>query len=96
MFERGISANEILEKVRPSEHSHHFTDTLRGEVNALSNVARKHPAASGSTLAAVSLVAFGLGFLAGHLESDARKPVKTFFKKRRRRFGRGARRGPFA
>ena len=92
MFERGISANEIFEKIRPSEaNRHHLSDTVRGEVNALANVARKHPAASGSTLAVVGLCAFGLGFLAGHLEGKTQMPKRTLFRKRPRRFSRRSR-----
>ena len=67
MFEQKTSSSELLDRLRFSQKTpvERAGSMVRGEVDALGRTAREHPAASGSALALVGLVAFGLGFLAG-------------------------------
>ena len=75
MFERDRSLQDIFDRLRQADprSRHHVTDMVRDEATALAKTARAHPAASGSALALVGAVAFGLGFLAANIK---RKPVE--------------------
>ncbi|WP_319519419.1 hypothetical protein [uncultured Martelella sp.] len=87
MFEHKTSPGDLLDRLRFSQQTpvERAGSVVRGEVNALSKTARQHPAASGSALALVGLVAFGLGFLAGNASSsEAPAPRKRIFRSRRR------------
>ncbi|MET3598655.1 hypothetical protein [Martelella mangrovi] len=86
MFEHKTSPSDLLDRLRFSQQTpvERAGSVVRGEVNALSKTARQHPAASGSALALVGLVAFGLGFLAGNASSEAPASRKRIFRSRRR------------
>ncbi|WP_152534582.1 hypothetical protein [Martelella sp. AD-3] len=86
MFEQKTSSSELLDRLRFSQKTpvERAGSMVRGEVDALGRTARQHPAASGSALALVGLVAFGLGFLAGSAGSEASVPRKRLFRTKRR------------
>lgn len=91
MFDRRITTPDVFEKLRPTQFARRNDAgaVIRDEVNALAAVARKHPAASGSTLAIVGLLGFGLGFLASQSCSTSAKPRKSIFKKRKSHWSSG-------
>ncbi|TPW28038.1 hypothetical protein FJU08_18520 [Martelella alba] len=92
MFEKVSTPSDLLERLRPSRPQS-VQDVVRDEVNALALTARKHPAASGSALALVGLVAFGVGFLSGRVCEQAHTPKRRIFRRRpspRERFSEAA------
>ncbi|WP_345900195.1 hypothetical protein [Martelella sp. UBA3392] len=86
MFEQKTSASDIMDRLRFSQKTpvERASAMVRDEVDALARTARKHPAGSGSALAFVGLLAFGLGFLTAHAGQDDSVPKKRLFRSRQR------------
>ncbi|AJY47664.1 hypothetical protein [Martelella endophytica] len=88
MFDSKTTTSDILERLHLSEPKPAASATalVRDEIDALARTARKHPAGSGSALALVGLVAFGIGFLVGHADSSESVPRKRLFRQRPKRW----------
>ena len=86
MFDNKPSAADLLDRLRFSEKTpvERAGSMVRGEVDALTRTAREHPAGSGSALAIVGLIAFGLGFLTAYNSNEGSVPKKRIFRDRRR------------
>lgn len=84
MFDYKPSAAELLERLRFTEKTpvERASAAVRDEVGAIARTAREHPAGSGSALALVGLIAFGLGFLTAHAGKDGSVPKKRLFRAR--------------
>ncbi|WP_176085198.1 hypothetical protein [Martelella sp. HB161492] len=81
MFDKVSTPSDLLERLRPARPQS-VQDVVRDEVNALALTARKHPAASGSALALIGLLAFGAGFLSGRACEQAHSPRRRLFRRR--------------
>ena len=85
MFDSKTSASDLIDRLGFSQKSpvERASAAVRDEVGALAKTARTHPAASGSAVALVGLIAFGLGFLSGHSTAgEGSVPKKRLFKER--------------
>ncbi|WP_180897535.1 hypothetical protein [Martelella soudanensis] len=86
MFDNKTSPSDLIDRLRFSQKTpvERAGAMFRGEVDALARTARNHPAGSGSALALVGLLAFGLGFLTAHAGNEVSVPKKRLFRLRPR------------
>ena len=88
MFNTKTTTSDLLERLRLSDPKPSFSagEMVKDEVNALARTARRHPAGSGSLLALVGAVAFGLGFLAAQAGKETPPARKRIFRARSKRW----------
>lgn len=86
MFDNKTTASDLIDRLRFSQKTpvERAGAMVRDEFDALARTARNHPAGSGSALALVGLLAFGLGFLTAHAGNGDSVPKKRLFRSRPR------------